>query len=227
MNGPREYVAHLGPQALSDAELLCLLLDSGPRGLRAGGLRVLELAQALLERFETLDGILRADLRELQQVRGIGPTKAARMVAVREIAHRLKRYKIGPSHQIHTSREAFQLFSGLEREEQEVLSGAFLDTRNRVLRIREIFRGTLDASVARPREILREALRANAAKILVAHNHPSGDPDPSDEDARFTAQLEWAASAIGIPLADHLVIGAQGRYFSFAEAERLGKSPSG
>ena len=124
---------------------------------------------------------------------------------------------------VDSSRTAAALFTDLASEDQEVLIAAFLDSRNTLLSKKEIFRGTIDSSFARPREILRAALFYNAAKLVVAHNHPSGFPQPSQEDVEFTVRLKWATSIVGIPLLDHLIICSRVIYFSFADAKLLGQ----
>jgi DNA repair protein RadC len=122
------------------------------------------------------------------------------------------------------SAAAARLFAFLEWEEQEVVAAAFLDNGHKLLSVREIFRGTVSESLAQPREILREGLKCNAAKFLVAHNHVSRNCLPSEQDVRFTVRLEWAAEAVGLPLLDHLILARGQSYFSFAEAKLLRKS---
>lgn len=219
MQGPRERLLLRGSSSIEDDELLAILLSTGPR---AQGLGALALARELLERFGSLAGVLAASAAELLSIRGIGPGKAASLLAVREVSVRLSKNAVALP-VVAGSVSAYRLFADLAWESQEVVAAAFLDVRNRVLAQREIFRGTLAGAQARPREILREALRVNAAKILVAHNHPSGSSEPSEEDGRFTAQLEWAACNVGLELIDHLVIGAGDSYFSFAAAGLIGR----
>lgn len=122
------------------------------------------------------------------------------------------------------SAAAAKLFAFLEWEEQEVVAAAFLDSGHRLIAVREIFRGTVAESIAQPREILREALRLNAVKFLVAHNHVSRNTLPSPQDVRFTVRMEWAADAVGLPMLDHLILARGENYFSFAEAKLLRKS---
>lgn len=122
------------------------------------------------------------------------------------------------------SAQAAKLFRGIGEEDQEVVHAAYLKTNHEVIAVREIFRGTLLESPAQPREILREALKCNAARFVLAHNHPSGEAWPSEKDLRFTVRLEWASEVIGIALLDHLIIGREDVYFSFAEARLLGRS---
>ncbi len=121
------------------------------------------------------------------------------------------------------STQAARLFLPLNQEDQEVVHAAYLTSCHDVIAVKEIFRGTLLESPAQPREILQEALRCNAARFLLAHNHPSGDCWPSERDLRFTVRLEWASDVVGISLLDHLIIGRGESYFSFAEARLLGK----
>lgn len=127
---------------------------------------------------------------------------------------------------VETPPLAARLFASLQAEEQEVFCAAFLKANNALIGVREIFRGTLLEVVAQPREILREALKLNAAKFLVAHNHVSGEILPSDADVRFTMRLRWAAEAVGIELVDHLILAPDGQYFSFLESKLLAKACS-
>ena len=117
--------------------------------------------------------------------------------------------------------EALPLFSCWTNETQEVVIAAFLNCRHQVLSTKEIFRGGMDHAFARPREILAEALRQNAASLIVAHNHPSNGVEPSEEDVVFTSHLEWACDLLNVKLVDHLIVTGEGGYFSFAEARLL------
>lgn len=208
---------------MSDGEILCVLLGTGPRNPNeVPGPSALALADALLSRFGSLRGVLGARIEELETVRGIGRSKGALLLAAGEISLRLWQTQRGDeAAPVLSMEQAYYLFSDLALEEQELVVAAFLNGANRVIGKRRVFRGTVESSSARPREILREALRVNAAKLLVAHNHPSQRPEPSEEDVAFTSQLEYAAEVVGIPLLDHLVICGAGRYFSFAEAKLL------
>ena len=125
---------------------------------------------------------------------------------------------------IDTSAQAVEAFSTLRFEAQEVFSGAFVRSNNSLIAVEEIFRGTLTEVVAQPREVLRAALKFNAAKFLVAHNHVSGELVPSESDARFTVRLQWAAQVVGLEFLDHLIIG-DSRYVSFADEGWLSKLP--
>ncbi|MCB0406018.1 MAG: JAB domain-containing protein [Bdellovibrionales bacterium] len=120
--------------------------------------------------------------------------------------------------------DAYSIFSRWHSERQEVVSTAFLNGAMKLLSVREIFRGSVNHSVANPREILRAALLEDAVYLIVAHNHPSQDPAPSQWDRCFTKQMESAAAAVGIPLLDHLIVCGAGRYFSFAESGQLSRT---
>src|SRR5205807_1796248 len=142
------------------------------------------------------------------------PAKIATLEAVRELAIRL--WAQPPLRvPVHEPAASRRLFAPLAWEEQEVVAGAFLTCRNRLISSRIIFKGGRDSSLAQPGEILREALRAGASKLIVAHNHPSGIVEPSEEDLHFTVRLEWGAQTVGIRLIDHLILVPGGEYFSF------------
>jgi DNA repair protein RadC len=226
MRGPRERLWRNGATGLSDAELLSLVLATGPSAGGVAGMAGARLAESLLASFGSLEAVFAADPAQLVELRGIGPGKASRLAAIREIGTRLWRAEREIERPaIGNSQSAFRLFAGLAHEEQEVVAAAFLDTRNRLIRTREVFRGTLSSSPAQPREILREALKANASRLIVAHNHPSGNVQPSAEDERFTHRLFDSAHLVGVPLVDSLVIGRRGTYYSFADAGGLTPSP--
>jgi DNA repair protein RadC len=212
---PREKLFQ--PPSLTETELLALLLGTGSPVAEPGRLAVLALAERLLLGFGDLWGVFRASGEELRQVIGIGPAKEGRLLAVAEILKRVGNARVADC-VVRSSADAYALFRELAWEPQEVVSGAFLDCRNRLIRRKVIFRGTLESAPARPREILREALRANAARLVVAHNHPSGSLEPSEEDMLFTTKLSGAAEMVGIRLLDHLIVGAGGKFFSFADA---------
>jgi DNA repair protein RadC len=195
------------PKHLSDEELLALFIP--PKVAKEFG------------------NLLLKDPGELALLKGLDRSVRVKILALRELMVRMgEPHRREGNFLVRSGTDAYSLFSHLRHADQETVSAAFLTTRNRVICVREIFRGTISSSPASPREILREALCANAAKLLVAHNHPSGDSEPSEEDIYFTAQLEWSAKAVGIPLVDHLIIGNGGKgdgYFSFAEAKLLGR----
>ena len=214
---PRERLWSLGPGALTSAELLAILLGTG-----SGGSSVLEVAGRLLD---VADGSLRRLARlpraELLRSLGIGPTKAARLLAAFELGARLAREERPPIVRIREPEDVAHLFQDrlrdLQVEEFHLLA---LDSQSQVLREVLVTRGLLNSSLVHPREVFRAAIAEAAAGIIVVHNHPSGDPTPSAEDRAVTQQLAAAGRLLDLPLYDHLII-AGDRFVSFATAGLL------
>ncbi|KPK59367.1 MAG: hypothetical protein AMJ59_11405 [Gammaproteobacteria bacterium SG8_31] len=209
---PREKLVEHGPQALSDAELLAIVLRSGTPGATA-----LALARELLVRFSGLRGLFSADAETVFATPGIGPGKYAQIHASLELARRclaepLRRGAVleGPA----AVRDMLQ--ARLQDRPYEVFCCLFLDNRNRVIRLEELFRGTIDGASVHPREVVRQALACNAAAVILAHNHPSGIAEPSQADEFITRRLRGALALVDIRVLDHLVIG-DGTAVSFAE----------
>ncbi len=209
---PRERLAAQGAQALSNAELLAILLRVGVQGENA-----VQMGQRLLQDMGGLSGLHRATFDEVCQQKGIGPAKAAQIKAAIELGRRLAASQPQERPQITSPADAAALvqyeMSALEQEELRVF---LLDTRNRVLDIRTVYRGSLNSSQVRVGELFRDAIRKNAAAIIVAHNHPSGDPTPSPDDVAVTRAIVEAGKLLDISVLDHLVIG-QGRFVSLKE----------
>ncbi|KQW70033.1 DNA repair protein RadC [Methylibium sp. Root1272] len=209
---PREKLLARGPAALADAELLALLLRTGLKGQG-----VLQLAQALLDRFGGLSGLLAAETAELGSVKGLGPAKRAELAAVLEIARRslaarLQQTPVFDSPQ--TVKDYLQL--QLASKPHEVFAVLFLDTQHRLLAFEELFRGTLNQASVYPREVVKRALALNAAAAILAHNHPSGVAEPSRADEALTQALKAALALIDVRVLDHFVV-ARGSVVSFAE----------
>lgn len=207
---PRERLARLGPEALSTQELIALILGRG-----VPGEPVMVTSQNLLSYFGSIDSLLNSSLEDLQQVKGIGIAKASQITACLEIARRLKNVHIQSQPQLSSPDEVFQLLYkkiGHFKKEHFVLVS--LDTRNRVISMDSISVGTLNASLVHPREMFEIAFRRHASTVIVAHNHPSGDPDPSDEDLRVTSKLMDAGKLLGIHVLDHIIVGKDS-YYSF------------
>jgi len=203
---PRERLDLLGPAALSDAELLALLLRTG--GRRADALAV---AAALLERHGGLHGLARASGRELCSVPGMGPAKSATVCASLELGRRLAARRLHPGAAIHGPADVFAHFHpSLRLARHEKFIALLLDGRHRVLREEVVSQGTLTASLVHPREVFRTALRESAAALILVHNHPSGDPTPSVEDREVTRRLERAGELLGIRVLDHVVVAERG-----------------
>ncbi len=209
---PRERLARLGAEALSTAELLAILLRVGISGENA-----VQLGTRLLKTFGGLSGLHRASFHELQAQRGVGGAKAAQIKAAIELGRRMVAASPEERPAIHSPADAAALvlyeMSALSQEHLWVI---LTDTRNRVLHIEKMYRGSLNASTVRVGEVFRAAIQRNAAAILVVHNHPSGDPTPSPEDITLTRALIQAGRLLDIEVLDHLVIG-QGRFVSLKE----------
>lgn len=200
---PRERLRHAGPGGLSDAELLAVLLGRGTNGMSA-----VDLGRLLLSRFGGMRGLLNAAAPQLETVRGIGPGRAALLVAVRECCNRYMQEKLAPGRAIGSPADSRQfLLARLRDRPHEVFCCLFLDNRHRVLAFDELFRGTIDNTAVYPREVVKQALARNAAAVILAHNHPSGVAEPSDADRLITRRIRDALDLVDIRLLDHFVVG--------------------
>jgi DNA repair protein RadC len=214
---PRERLATVGPDALSTRELVAILVGSGGRGRNT-----LEVAGGLLG---SVDGSLRrlaiALPGELERLPGVGPAVAARLAAALELGRRLAREGPAERTRIRGPADVFARCAPLLRDlPQEEFRVLLLNAQHAVFREVLVTRGILDASVVHPREVFRQAVAETAAAVILVHNHPSGDPSPSQEDRQVTRQLADAGRLLGIPVLDHVVVG-DARYVSFVEAGLL------
>ena len=201
-NRPRERLLAHGAEVLSDAELLAVILGTGAEGKNA-----IHLAEELLD--GGVPGLHNHDRTALLRTRGMGPAKTARVAAVLELSRRLAAAPSGgPPPRFETDAFGAKLVRTVGRYKQERLGVALLDARHRVTRQREIFVGTVDRALVSARDIIRFALVEHAKAVVVYHNHPSGDPTPSDEDVVFTKMLNTSLTMVDLELVDHLVIGA-------------------
>jgi len=205
---PRERLLAQGPAYLSSAELLAIVLREGVRGKT-----VLSLAEHLLAAFNGLAGLRRASVQELTGVAGLGPAKAAQLKAALELGHRLSLADQQPLHIGGAEDVAALLMLQMADLEQEQMRLVLLNTRNDVIGWPVVFSGGLRSAVVRLAEIFREPIRQAASGIIMAHNHPSGDPTPSPEDVRLTHEAVKAGKMLDIDVIDHLVIG-RGRWVS-------------
>jgi DNA repair protein RadC len=214
---PREKLAALGTGALSDSELLAILLRTGVRGHSA-----IELARHLLARFGSLGGLCRCTLQELCGVRGMGPAKALQLAAAFGLGSRLTRENLSRQ-RLDTPEQIWELLGADMRAlHKESLRVVLLDTKFQLLRVEEISLGSLNESIAHPREIFRPALLHAAYALILVHNHPSGDPSPSNADHALTRRLSEGAQILQLRLLDHVILGSgdNGRqpWFSFRQA---------
>jgi DNA repair protein RadC len=202
----------VGARALSTIELLAIVIGTGH-----GNDNVLRLAQLLLSEMNDLPGLVLGSTTEMEAVKGIGKVKAIRIKAALELGRRAIATSIEERPQVTSPADAANLLmSEMMYLEQEHLRVITLDTRNHILSIPTVYIGSLNTAVVRVGELFRVAIRINAAAVIVAHNHPSGDPSPSPEDVHLTRQLVKAGKLLDIEVLDHIVIGHQ-RYVSLKE----------
>lgn len=217
---PREKLAQHGAAALSEPELIAILLRVGTQGANA-----IDVARQLLKEFGSLAGLARASVPELSRIKGVGPAKAVQLAAAFELGHRLAKHN-SAREPVQTPEQVWTLLGGeMSRLNRESLRAILLDTKLRLIRVEEIALGSLNESIAHPREIFRPALLYAAYGVIIVHNHPSGDPTPSEADRRLTQKLRGAAELLSIALFDHVILGngEGGRtpWFSFREAGML------
>jgi DNA repair protein RadC len=201
---PRERLMTLGAASLSSAELLAIILRTGTTQEN-----ILRLCERILANFDGLQGLGQASVAELQQIHGLGEAKTAQIVAVLEIGKRLMAYTTNERPMINSADDAAQLLMDMGHFQQEHVRVMLLDMNRRVIATPTVYIGTLNASVLRVSELFREAVTRNSPAILLAHNHPSGDPSPSPEDIEITRTLIAAGKLLDIVLIDHLIIGDQ------------------
>jgi DNA repair protein RadC len=209
---PREKLLRKGVEALSDAELVAILLRTGVRGKSA-----VDLAREAIGRFGSLSALLTADVTALTASPGIGAAKYVQLQAVLEMARRALREKLDRGFAL-SSPQAVRDYLRLKLQDRphEVFGVVFLDAQNRVLAVEELFRGTLTQTSVYPREVVKRALAHNAAAAIFAHNHPSGIAEPSRSDEALTIALRQALALVDVKVLDHFVIGG-GTAMSFAE----------
>ncbi len=209
---PRERLQHFGPQALSAAELLAIVLHTGSRG---GS--VLDLANKLLAKYGGLPGLVRADFRELCTEHGMGEAKSAQVKAALELGRRLASAQVDTRYRISTPADAANLvmldMAYLDSEQMRIL---LLDSKSQLVEKVNLYQGTANSSVLRAAEIFRPAIIRNCPGLILCHNHPSGDPTPSPEDIEATKHLVAAGRILDIELVDHIIIGHQ-RFVSLKE----------
>jgi len=210
---PREKLLTLGPAALGDAELLALLLRTG-----LAGKSVLHLAQELLDVFGGVSGLLHAGIDDLKRIKGLGGTaKRTQVAAVLELARRALAQRLRERETLSSPQEVkHYLQLQLGARPHEVFAVMFLDAQNRLLAMEELFRGTLTQASVYPREVVVRALHHGAAAVLLAHNHPSGEVEPSEPDLALTRNLRAALALVDIRVLDHVIV-APGRALSMAE----------
>jgi len=203
-NRPRERFLKRGPEALSEAELFAILLRTGSKGEN-----VIEMSNRLINEYG-LDKLFECSLKELQEIKGIGPSKAMQILTIAEINKRCNLSK-KPIKKITCANDVFDLFhERLKDEKQEHFYLIMLNTKNHIIGEHLVSKGVLDAAILEPREVFRPAIKNAASRIIILHNHPSGDPTPSEEDIDITKRLIEAGKMVNIQLLDHVIIGDGG-----------------
>lgn len=213
---PRERLAAFGPEALRDAELLAILFRTGTRSTGA-----IALAEQVLRHFGGLRPLSRASLEEIQQVPGIGSVKAIEIKAALELGKRLAAFTEKGRPRIQNAADVADLLMIKYKEyENEVFKCILLNTKNDVMKVIDISHGSMDATMAVPRDVFRQAVREGAHGVIFCHNHPSGDPEPSRDDITLTKQLQKAGELLEIRVLDHVIFG-DGTYTSLRERNKM------
>lgn len=209
---PREKLLSKGASSLSDAELLAIFLRTGCAGKSA-----VDLARDLLHTFGNLRALMEAELGQFCQAKGLGQAKYSQLQAVLEMARRHLAEEISVSSSLNSSQQVKQfLISKLRHRRSEVFAALFLDTQHQLIAFEELFTGTLDSAAVYPREVAVQALKHNAAAVIFAHNHPSGNSQPSESDLDVTHSLAKALALLEIKTLDHIIVG-EGAAYSFCE----------
>jgi len=212
---PREKLLEKGPEALSNTELLAIILRTGDA---SSGNSALDHGRLLMQRFaESLRNLGEATVQDLCSIKGIGPAKAAQLKAAIEIGKRFAREEVRQGEAFRSSADVFHFYreqlGGLKKEEFHVL---LLDAKNRRIKDVRISEGSLTSSLVHPREVFNPIIRESAAAVILIHNHPSGDPAPSQEDLHITRRLREIGEVMGVRVLDHIIVG-KGKYVSFVD----------
>lgn len=210
---PRERLLRYGTNVLSNAQILAIILRTGSKDESA-----IDLARALIKKFGTLRGIESASISELCGVKGMGPAKAAQIKAAFSLSKRLKAEPLDQKNPFKTSDDVYRYYSPkMDGLKKEVFICALLDSKNRPFKDITISEGTITSSLVHPREVFNPAIKESAVGVLFVHNHPSGDPAPSNDDIELTKRLVKTGELIGIGVLDHIIIGNNGSYTSFLD----------
>ena len=210
---PRERLIKFGAEKLSDAEILAILLRVGSQETTA-----IDLARHVLKEFGGFRGMDSKSPAEMCSINGIGPAKAAQIKAAIELGKRLFMEDTKTRNKVESSEDIYKIFHPhLRNLDREVFKIVLLTSRNTIIEEKTVFEGSLTESIVSPREIIKEAINQSAASIVCVHNHPSGNPQPSEEDKRVTKHLKAACEVVGIQVLDNIIIGSND-YYSFADS---------
>jgi DNA repair protein RadC len=211
-NRPRERFISIGPQALSEAELLALILRTGTKDNN-----IIDISNKIIKE-HSLPGLFECSVKELRKIKGIGTSKAIQILAIAELSKRYSSSK-NPITKISSAKDVFTFFHNtLKDEKQEHFYILLLNNKNHIISQKLITKGILDSSLIHPREVFNPAIKESAARIILIHNHPSGDPSPSHDDIQTTEKLMQAGDLIDIKVLDHVIIGKD-NYWSWSESQ--------
>lgn len=209
---PRERLLRYGVENLSNSELLAIILRSGSKKEN-----IITLSSRIIKERGGLSGLLNSTIDDFINLHGIGEAKAAQLIAISELSKRFKSYKDGDEYKISQPKDAAEfVMEEMRSLKQEHLKVVMLNTKNTVIFVKDVSIGSLNSSIVHPREVFCDAIKRNSASIVICHNHPSGDPSPSNEDINITYRLKDCGKLLGIDLLDHIIIG-NGRYTSLKE----------
>lgn len=213
---PKEKLIANGPSHLSDSELISIIIGSG-----SGSKNALDLARGLLNRFDDLTSLDSASVKEIKAVDGIGENKAVTVKAALELARRFAVSSSGSKKAVRASEDVVDVYmKQMKNMKKEILKVILLNTKNRILKTVTVSEGGLTSSVVHPRDVFSPAIRESAHSIILLHNHPSGDPAPSEDDILLTQRIVEAGRLLHIRVLDHIIVG-DNRYYSFADEEEL------
>jgi len=211
---PRERFLKFGKEALSDAELFAIILRTGT--IKEN---VVDMSNRLIKEY-SLEKLFDCSLKELQEIKGIGPSKAMQILAMAELGKRYNQSK-NPVKKISSAKDVFDYFhERLKDEKQENFYVLILNGQNHIIKEELISKGVLDSAILHPREVFKPAIKNSASKLILVHNHPSGDPKPSKEDRDFTRELCQAGNVMQVKILDHVIIG-DNQHYSFADSGEL------
>ncbi|ERI90103.1 DNA repair protein RadC [Clostridiales bacterium oral taxon 876 str. F0540] len=209
---PREKLLKYGAETLSNGELIAVILRTGSLSED-----ILNLSNRVLKETGGLNGLLSSDAHEFLSLKGIGAAKAAQLMALAEISKRFRTFRSGEEYKITQPKDAAELLmEDMRYLKQEHLKVIMLNTKNIVITVKTVSVGSLNSSIVHPREVFCEAIKKSSASIIISHNHPSGDPSPSNEDISLTQRIKESGRLLGIELLDHIIIG-NGNYISLKE----------
>ncbi|MGG7176796.1 RadC family protein [Clostridium paraputrificum] len=201
---PIEKLISFGADTLSNSELLAIILRCGVRGEN-----VLTLSQRILSKLDGINGILNASYKDVTSIKGVKDVKGSQILALAELFRRFNTLKANADRiSINSPRDIGNMLMGeMAYLNQEVLKLIILNTKNKIIKVKDVFKGSLNSSIVHPREIYCEAIKCGGASIIICHNHPSGDPSPSKEDINITLRIKECGKIIGIDLLDHIILG--------------------